>query len=193
MPVQPLRLVGTVVTKLTPSSCPHSQHTILHINPALVLRKSDLYHGLLVRGFAASRQPFAESGYVQAAKDLNQKGLDDQESQLSDAISREKEKQMRTPWHREGSNIPPVERQRSAGAMTKGSSINSDYKALANSIDRQTVDDTFAASQTHITSDNFRHKFGQERCRASGTSSTSSAASLLLGTLDSVRTPDHQK
>lgn len=27
---------------------------------------------------------------------------------------------MRTPWHREGSQIPPVKRQRSAGAMTKG-------------------------------------------------------------------------
>jgi hypothetical protein len=28
--------------------------------------------------------------------------------------------QARTPWHREGSDKPPVKRMRSAGAMTKG-------------------------------------------------------------------------
>lgn len=120
MRVQHLRLVGSVVTKSAPTSCPHSRQTIPHINSALELRKSAPYSRLLIRWFATSTQQFAESGYVQAAKDLNQKGLDEQESQLNDAISQDKEKQMRTPWHREGSNIPPVERQRSAGAMTKG-------------------------------------------------------------------------
>ncbi len=39
---------------------------------------------------------------------------------FDDAIVQEKEKQTRAPWHREGSSIPPVARQRSAGAMTKG-------------------------------------------------------------------------
>lgn len=63
---------------------------------------------------------YADVSYAQAAKDLNQKGLDHQESQFNDAIAQEKEKQTRTPWHREGSQVPPVKRQRSAGAMTKG-------------------------------------------------------------------------
>ena len=33
-----------------------------------------------------------------------------------------KDKQIRHPWNREGSDKPPVARQRSAGAMTKGQS-----------------------------------------------------------------------
>lgn len=63
---------------------------------------------------------YAQDTYARAAKDLSQRGLEDQESQLDDAIAQEKEKQTRTPWHREGSQVPPVKRQRSAGAMTKG-------------------------------------------------------------------------
>jgi calcium uniporter protein, mitochondrial len=36
-------------------------------------------------------------------------------------LMEDKGKQIRTPWHRDGSDTPPVARQRSAGAMTKGS------------------------------------------------------------------------
>jgi len=72
---------------------------------------------------------YADLSYAQAAKDLNQKGLDDQESQFNDAIAQEKEKQIRTPWHREGSDVPPVKRERSAGAMTKGKSAPASFWA----------------------------------------------------------------
>jgi len=41
-------------------------------------------------------------------------------STLDHVVGQEKEKQTKAPWHREGSDIPPVARQRSAGAMTKG-------------------------------------------------------------------------
>ena len=41
-------------------------------------------------------------------------------SALAYNVSDEKELQNKTPWHREGSDLPPVARQRSAGAMTKG-------------------------------------------------------------------------
>lgn len=40
---------------------------------------------------------------------------------LDEAIGKAKEKQARTPWHREGSDQPPVKRDRQASAMTKGS------------------------------------------------------------------------
>ncbi|SLM35955.1 Coiled-coil domain containing protein 109, C-terminal [Lasallia pustulata] len=130
MPMQPIRLVGSVVTKLTPSSGPQSRPTIPHIGSALALQKSTYYHRLLIRGLATSRQQFAESSYVRAARALNQKGLDDQESQLTDTIYQEKEKQMRTPWHREGPNIPPVERQRSDGTMTKGKLLTTPSRLL---------------------------------------------------------------
>ena len=53
-------------------------------------------------------------------KELNKKTMDEQESNLDDQLAQEKEKQTRTPWHREGAEKPPVARQRSAGAMTKG-------------------------------------------------------------------------
>jgi hypothetical protein len=53
----------------------------------------------------SQRRGYADKSYAQAVKDLNQKGLDEQESQLDDAIAQEKEKQTRTPWHREGSQI----------------------------------------------------------------------------------------
>ena len=54
------------------------------------------------------------------ARRLNQKGVDAEETSLDDQLAKEKEKQVRTPWHREGATKPPVARQRSAGAMTKG-------------------------------------------------------------------------
>ena len=40
--------------------------------------------------------------------------------QIDNAIGEARELQTRTPWHREGSDEPPVKRARSAGAMTKG-------------------------------------------------------------------------
>jgi calcium uniporter protein, mitochondrial len=63
--------------------------------------------------------------YTDQAKALNQKGQDKHEAgfdnQIDGAIGQAKELQTRTPWHREGSDKPPVKRMRSAGAMTKGS------------------------------------------------------------------------
>jgi hypothetical protein len=62
--------------------------------------------------------------YADLAKELHQKSADKHEdefnSQIDDAIGQAKELQTRTPWHREGSDKPPVKRMRSAGAMTKG-------------------------------------------------------------------------
>ena len=58
--------------------------------------------------------------HAKQAKDINQKGADEQEGQLDKAIGQAKDLQARTPWHRQGSDEPPVKRMRSAGAMTKG-------------------------------------------------------------------------
>ena len=57
---------------------------------------------------------------AQKARDLNQQGIDDQVSAFDEALKQETDKQHRTPWHREGAQEPPVRRQRSASAMTKG-------------------------------------------------------------------------
>lgn len=54
------------------------------------------------------------------ARDLSQKSIDEELSEYDQQVSEEKGKQAERPWHREGADQPPVRRQRSAGAMTKG-------------------------------------------------------------------------
>jgi hypothetical protein len=81
------------------------------------------------RGFNATSRWYKED-FKSKAKELNQKGLDDQEKhdevdydgQIDEKIGEARELQQRTPWHREGADKPPVKRMRSASAMTKGSS-----------------------------------------------------------------------
>ena len=71
----------------------------------------------------ASR-PFSTSNtwleLTKQSTELGNKGLDEDNDQLDYAIGEAKELQARTPWHREGTDRPPVKRPRSAGAMTKG-------------------------------------------------------------------------
>ncbi|KZF19205.1 DUF607-domain-containing protein [Xylona heveae TC161] len=86
---------------------------------------------LLARPFSTKKglyQPVDR--YSQQAKDLNQQGLDAQESDFENAIAEEKEKQIRTPWHRQGSQLPPVKRQRQASAMTKGKLLTTPARLL---------------------------------------------------------------
>jgi hypothetical protein len=97
------------------------------------------------RGFASDEKPSEkkskEDKYKAQAKELNRKGMELQEEGISandeaeggekdgesekkfyldDEIGTAKEKQARTPWHREGPENPPVRKLRTAGAMTKG-------------------------------------------------------------------------
>ncbi|KAL8710713.1 MAG: hypothetical protein Q9220_004731 [cf. Caloplaca sp. 1 TL-2023] len=81
----------------------------------------------------------AEGRFTGVTKDP-QKSNDGQESDLSTAIAQEKEKQTKAPWHREGSNVPPVARQRSAGAMTKGKLLTTPSRLLKLIIPLTTLD-----------------------------------------------------
>lgn len=78
--------------------------------------------------------------YAQKAKDLNQQGIDAQMSEYDTAIADEKEKQTRAPWHREGADTPPVRRQRSAGAMTKGKLLTTPSRLLKLVLPLTTID-----------------------------------------------------
>ncbi len=69
---------------------------------------------------------YADASSGEAAKDLNQKGQDEQQADFDSQVADQKQKQARTPWHREGSAVAPVSRPRSAGAMAKGTTIFSD-------------------------------------------------------------------
>ncbi|KAL8828930.1 MAG: hypothetical protein Q9170_006389, partial [Blastenia crenularia] len=69
--------------------------------------------------FSHCTRYYAEGRVTGTTKDPHQANNDAQESDLNEAIAQQKEKQIKAPWHREGSNTPPVARQRSAGAMIK--------------------------------------------------------------------------
>lgn len=81
-------------------------------------------------GSALPGRPFSSTriwrkdDYAEKAKSLNQKSQDEHEDaynkQIDESIGEAKELQARTPWHREGSDKPPVKRIRSASAMAKG-------------------------------------------------------------------------
>lgn len=77
-----------------------------------------------LRAFSISIKRREKEDFAKQAKALNQKSLDEHEDgynkQIDNAIGEAEELQARTPWHREGSDSPPVKRNRSAGAMTKG-------------------------------------------------------------------------
>ena len=82
-----------------------------------------LQSALLQRTFS-STSIWRRDQYADQAKALNQKGQDNHEAgfdrQIDESIGEAKELQARTPWHREGSDQPPVKRMRNASAMTKG-------------------------------------------------------------------------
>ncbi|KAL6717641.1 hypothetical protein ACLMJK_005556 [Lecanora helva] len=52
-----------------------------------------------------------------------------------------KDQQAKAPWHREGSDIPPVARQRSAGAMTKGKLLTTPSRLLKLVLPLSTLDE----------------------------------------------------
>lgn len=89
--------------------------------PSLLCSKSQ-YWALpsCTRLFSSSRSHFADGRTLETARTE-----DGKEHDHDGSVSQEKEKQTRTPWHREGSNMPPVSRPRIASAMTKGSLFTS--------------------------------------------------------------------
>ncbi|KIW61378.1 hypothetical protein, variant [Exophiala xenobiotica] len=77
----------------------------------------------------------------QTARDLNQQGIDEALSDFDTAIAEEgKNKQQRAPWHRQGADEPPVKRQRSAGAMTKGKLLTTPSRLLKLVLPLTTID-----------------------------------------------------
>jgi hypothetical protein len=108
---------------------------VLHAPKGLVLAQLNFrspYH-LACRDRASTRTKnvhFLRSSFLrftkrcitheQRAKELNQKGVDDALEDFDEAVAKDTEKQQKAPWHRQGVDEPPVRKQRSAGAMTKG-------------------------------------------------------------------------
>ncbi|KAF2842066.1 DUF607-domain-containing protein [Patellaria atrata CBS 101060] len=69
------------------------------------------------------------SVYIPAEK-LNHDVTEQEKKDYDTAVAENKGKEVRTPWHREGSDTPPVSRARSASAMTKGKLLTTPSRML---------------------------------------------------------------
>lgn len=70
-----------------------------------------------------------ENSNARPASELNNNITQEEKDDFARKLQEDKGKQIRTPWHREGSDVPPVARQRSAGAMTKGTAYSTFFDA----------------------------------------------------------------
>jgi hypothetical protein len=99
-----------------------------HIICGLAQRTSAFARPLQFRDFAVSAHLRAgppkpdryNNSNARPASELNDNITQEEKDHFRKKLEEDKGKQIRTPWHREGSDVPPVARLRSAGAMTKG-------------------------------------------------------------------------
>ncbi|EON66860.1 hypothetical protein W97_06262 [Coniosporium apollinis CBS 100218] len=86
------------------------------------------------RAFTSSTRLHIEdrpvASYSQPAETLSHNITEEEKADYDKAVAEDKGKQVRTPWMREGSDTPPVARQRSAGAMTKGKLLTTPSRML---------------------------------------------------------------
>ncbi|KAL1845324.1 hypothetical protein VTK73DRAFT_687 [Phialemonium thermophilum] len=114
---RPLRLFGT---HSRPCRRPLSVSQFPNAEPArpAVARRASLHSSPCRR--------VDESKYEQKAKELNQKGLDEEEQEV-----RVRQNQIKRPWHREGADKPPVsETQDDMKPMTKGKLLTTPTRLL---------------------------------------------------------------
>ncbi|KAJ4381523.1 hypothetical protein N0V86_002883 [Didymella sp. IMI 355093] len=71
-----------------------------------------------------------ENSNARPASELNNNISQEEKDDFARKLQEDRGKQIRTPWHREGSDVPPVARQRSAGAMTKGKLLTTPSRML---------------------------------------------------------------
>ncbi|CAG8958166.1 hypothetical protein HYFRA_00000517 [Hymenoscyphus fraxineus] len=137
-----------VLPRASPS---HTRIPNFHVFDKLQLQQSQpgrfspQFSPLSHRAFSSGRALFEKTKSTKEAKDLSKKGLEENvegqgqgqdktndsfNHQIDNVINEEKELQARTPWHREGADQPPVRRNRSAGAMTKGKLLTTPSRLL---------------------------------------------------------------
>ncbi|USW52030.1 Putative calcium uniporter protein [Septoria linicola] len=71
-----------------------------------------------------------DSHYSQPAPNLSQNVSSEEKDHFQRVEEQSKEMQTRSPWMHDGSDVPPVARQRSAGAMTKGKLLTTPSRML---------------------------------------------------------------
>lgn len=71
-----------------------------------------------------------ESSYAQPAHKLSQNVSAEEKGHYDRVVEHSKQQQVRSPWTRSGSDVPPVSRPRSAGAMVKGKLLTTPSRML---------------------------------------------------------------
>lgn len=139
----------------TPSLPSHLRRSFLNASPAY--RTPAYSHCASRRAISSTTRSFLQdrpgvSSNSQPASELNNNVTQEEQQDFDQKVAQDKEKQIRTPWHREGSDLPPVSRQRSAGAMTKGGCLclpRQRRSALMSRLPRQTAHDPEPNAETH--------------------------------------------
>ncbi|OAK96322.1 hypothetical protein IQ06DRAFT_229984 [Phaeosphaeriaceae sp. SRC1lsM3a] len=91
---------------------------------AVPTRSSQLRGFAISAAFRAGRNDNSyDNSNARPASQLNNDITQEEKDHFAKLLAEDKGKQIRTPWHREGSDQPPVARQRSAGAMTKAGKL----------------------------------------------------------------------
>lgn len=71
-----------------------------------------------------------DSSYSRPAAEVSQNVTSEEKDHFDRVEENSKDLQTRSPWMREGSDVPPVHRHRSAGAMTKGKLLTTPSRML---------------------------------------------------------------
>ncbi len=124
MPQSAQALLNARYLLIIKSPVTRAQAQLICTNNSSKLMTSSL-HGLAYNSLRASATCPIRIPGIGAPKSLYQNVQIRRGSTLDSAIADQKDKQAKAPWHREGSDIPPVARQRSTGSTTKGRSCPS--------------------------------------------------------------------
>lgn len=112
------RVTTTPRALYTPTFSRLHSHVPTQRAPALSQRRTLTATSCLMSEDSAFAR--SDSSHATPASELNNNITQEEKDHFAKKLQEDKGKQIRTPWHRQGSDIPPVARQRSAGAMTKG-------------------------------------------------------------------------
>ena len=114
------RLSHTFIPPPPPSQSSLFFRTRKELKPWQRYVQSSTHHKIQLKDPVPKREGGSISSYSQPASELNHDVGKEEIEHYDRVVAESKDKQIRTPWHRDGSDEPPVQRQRSAGAMTKG-------------------------------------------------------------------------
>ena len=98
-----------------------------------------------------------DNSNARPASELNHNITQEEKDDFARKLQEDKGKQIRTPWHREGSDKPPVARQRRAGAMTKGTPSVDFVQIRILTLCRKAAHHALTHAQDHSSSYDKRH------------------------------------